>query len=578
MKNLKKLLALLLALVMVASMLAACGGEEAPADETKAPSGNEGEQSGNEGDSGNTGTSTENKKTGVGGDKEIGNYGGHLNVCIKSRPVNVDYVKATNSWNHFWSELIYEPFLTRDADNNIVPCVCDFELSEDQTDLKLWPREGYILSHGYGQVDVYDLEASFNRGLTMLASAKKYVKPNVVSVSVENDGEKDYLHVVFKEYNELNMYYIANTIPWWAVTAKEVAEKYASTNIMTQLDDAIGTGPYVVVDLQDSIQVTVEKRDDYIPVDNSMYTGAAGTKYGYMDSITCWYNGQDDSAAMALMSGSYDMTEAVPTSYLGMAEESGVIYTAMPSNQRTWVYFNTVGDTLCRKYPSLRKAVLAAINYNDFLDVITDSSMKFDQELIVDEKYATDVFKNMDYYGDDNQEVVDKYLNEARAAGYNDEPLQLYFSSGRTDVPTCFRQYLEAAGINYEMNIQDPTATSAVTGDPSNNFDFYFGWGVSAYTPSLLSDALMVDLFDDARKDELLAQMRVLEPGCDEYMALWAELSTLMAEGAYIGWLSAIDWWWWHPKDLNLNNDEGLVRFVYNTYWDDPEQHPKGVF
>ena len=132
--------------------------------------------------------------------------------------------------------------------------------------------------------------------------------------------------------------------------------------------------------------------------------------------------------------------------------------------------------------------------------------------------------------------------------------------------------------INYEMILQEPNVTNQFTGDPSNNWDFYFGWGVSSYTPSLLSDALVVDLYGNARKDEILAEMRVLDPASDAYMTLWEELAKLTADDCYIGYMAAIDWWWWHPEDLNINNDEGLTRFSYNTYWDNPEEHPKPIY
>ncbi len=543
MKTTKKLLSLLLALVMVVSVLAGCGGGETNIDEGA-----------NNGDS---------------------KYGGHLNVCIKSRPTSLDPVKATNSWNRQWATCVYEPFLTRDADDNIAPCVCDYELSEDQTDLKLWPREGYVFSGGYGEVDIYDIEASFNRGLKMQSGVKKYVAPNVVSATVENDGEKDYLHVVFNGYNEMNMYYLANYQTWWPAIPKEIAEKYASTNIMAQIEDAVGTGPYVITELQDSVQVTLTKRDDYVPVDNSQYTGTAGTKYGYMDTITFWYNGDDASAAMAVLSGDYDMTEAIPVDYKAMAEEVGITLSVMPSDQRTWIFFNTVGNTLCAKYPALRKAVMAAIDYEEFLTVITDSSQRFDQNIIIGDKYNTDAFTSQDYYGPANQEVVDKYLNEARAAGYKDEPLQLCLSTGRTDIANMLRKAMDESGINYEMIMQEPAANTAFRGDPSNNWDFYFAWGVTANTPSLMSDTLVVDLYANEEKDQILAEMRTLDPDSEEYIALWDRLAKLTADGCYLGYMSAIDWWWWHPETLNINNDEGLVRFHYNTYWDDPQNHPK---
>ena len=251
MKNFTRILSLLLALMLVVGLLAACGGE----------------QPGNN-DPVNTPDATENGEQPTGSEQSGGDvtaegpqYGGHLNVRITSAPNGLDPLKQTGAFKYLYMACVFENALCRDADNNIAPGVCDFELSEDLLDLKMWVREGKIFSNG-DPVDIYDVEASLNRSMTLYSSCKKYVKPFIDTMTVENDGEKDILHIVFKSYSDKCMYYLASYQTWAAVMPKEICQEYATTYIITDLEDAIGTGPYVFTDIEDSVYVKIEKRAD----------------------------------------------------------------------------------------------------------------------------------------------------------------------------------------------------------------------------------------------------------------------------------------------------------------------------
>ena len=91
----KKLLALFLALVLTLS-LAACGKP------------------------GST-------QSGVSGDvAEEDRYGGHVDFVLDFKPGNLDPAKSTGLWAYTFTSMIYEAPLTRDAEGNIRPNVCDF--------------------------------------------------------------------------------------------------------------------------------------------------------------------------------------------------------------------------------------------------------------------------------------------------------------------------------------------------------------------------------------------------------------------------------------------------------------------
>lgn len=568
MKNLTRILALLLVLAMAVGMLAGCGGDQPSAgnnDPVQNPEnpGNE-QPSGGEQPGGNQGITGDGPK-----------YGGHLNVRTTAAPTGLDPLKQTGSFKYLYTTAVYENALTRDADNNIAPGVCDFELSDDLLDLKLWVRDGFVFSNG-DHVDIYDVEASINRALTLHGSCNKYVKPYISSMTVENDGQKDILHIVFKSYSDKCMYYLASFQTWCAVMPKEICEEYVSTFIIDDLEDAIGTGPYVFTDIEDSVYVTIEKRKDYVPVESN-YSGPASTKYGYLDSMTFWYNTEDATTGMALMTGDYDLAEVLPEEYKDMALAQGFVCDELPSNSTCVITLNTRSSSSpMAKYPSLRKAVLAAIDYEDFLLTVTDGAHVMEgpySEFVMNTKYATDAFRNADYFGPANLELAAKYLEDAKAEGYNGQPVVVVYNTARNDVPTLITHYLGEAGINYKLETMEQITASQFVGDPSNNWDVTFTWGTTTDRPSQLSDSVLYSNYADDYKDQLRAKLDVLNPESQEYMDVWQELAQYTADGAFFGFMSRIYWFWWHLDTLHTN-DEGNQRYLFNTYWDDPENHP----
>ena len=136
----KKILLILLSILMLFSLVACGGGSN----------GEDGNEDGNE--------VAESK------------YGGHLNVVTGHTCNQIDYLVSLGTWGYNYATCVWENILTRDADYNIAPGVCEYELSDDMLTLKLWVRDGAKFHNG-DDVDIYDIEASLDRFLKGYGSA-----------------------------------------------------------------------------------------------------------------------------------------------------------------------------------------------------------------------------------------------------------------------------------------------------------------------------------------------------------------------------------------------------------------------
>lgn len=557
MNNLKKLLCVLLALVLAVGVLAGCGGNTTP-------SGDDGTQ-----DTNGSGTVTNTSGIQEEYTGEI-QYGGHMTMHIYAAPTGLDPCEQTGIWKYMWTTCVWENALTRDADNNIAPGVCEYELSEDQLTLKLWVRENAYFSDG-SPVEIEDVEASLNRHFTgFAANATKYAGKYIESMSIEGDV----LTIQFKEYHEKTMYYMAAYQTWLGIMPKEIAEKYAEAPILDQIEDCISTGPYKVVEFKDREYITIARNEYYVPVEEGR-TGFAAPKMAYLDTITFRYIKDNATAVNALLAGEIDLTDVVYERSQDEAYAKGIVRNVYDSYVGTTIIFNTMGSSnVCAKYPDLRKAVMAAIDYEEFLEVVTDDCQQLGGSMCVEPEYDTDVWEEADYFGEANQDVVDYYLEKAHEAGYNDQPVQIVYNTSRDDIPTLLKSYMDDAGINYELTTMETTTYSAFIGDPGNNWDFYYTWPNYAFTPMLLQDLLLVTNYKSAEKDALLDELSKLDEGSDEYIAKWQELAQQMVDDCATAHMGMIDWIWYHPAELYTNDAEGMVRFVYNAFWTDPENHP----
>ena len=552
----KKLLALLLAIVMIISMTA-CMRPNDPTDPTKTPTDPTNAPTGSQGDP----TDPTQDPAAL----EAAKYGGHLDFCVYAKPTRLDPAKATGTWYYMYTNLVYEAPLTRDAEGNIRPNVCAFELSADQLTLKLWVREG-LKFHDGSLVEIEDVVASIRR--TVHKSPREFVDGYIQNVDIK-DGVAT---ITFKEYNEKTMYYIASVNPLIGVMPKEIAEKYSneSGNFIVDVADAIGTGPYKFTELVDSVSVSVARFEDYIPVEAG-YTGYAAPKKAYLDTITFHANTEASTSTLALMDGQYDLFADCPVDFEAQLQAAGIKTLKKTQTSGNVFFMNTRGNGVAAN-ANMRKAMMAAIDIPEFVSYMTDGEFtKGGFCPAVDEVYYTDVFEKADYMGEDNVALAQQYM---QAAGYNGEKVQLALGSAYANVATLLANYFDAAGINYEITMLESGATKDFYTDKNNAWDIYYTAPSLNNTPTLLSATIMNDDYLGAEKDALLKELQGMVVGSQEYMNKWHELAQQMVDDCAVVFLHPVNVEWAFNSEFNLEYD-GISTYLFNSYWTNPENHGK---
>ena len=545
----KKLLALLLALIMVFSLAACQGGGDDPTTDPGT----------NPGDPTNPDDPTVDQAA-----LEAAKYGGHLDILIESKPAYLDPSKSTGVFNYMWTSLVWEPPLTRDAEGNIRPNVCDFELSEDMLTLKLWVREG-VTFHDGSAVEIEDVVASIKRAVHK--SPRSYVAAFIQDVQIENGVAT----ITFTEYNEKTMYYIACPNAFLGVMPKEIAEEfsYESGNFILEIEDAIGTGPYKITDFEPSVFVSFERFEDYTPVEGN-YTGFAGPKKAYLDSITFTYKADQASGNMALMNGEYDLSEGVAEDFYPQLESVGIINDAREALNILRVEFNTCNGSIFATSADMRKAVMAAIDIPELVEVSMKGRYTTKAQLCSDTLYQNDDFETADYMGEDNVTLSKQYQEKA---GYNGEVLHMIWGSGAEDFYTLICTYLEAAGIAYEVDQVENTTKTERINNPDDEWNLNLDFPSVNSTPGMMSATLIDHMYESETKDTLFAELGGLLAGTPEYKAKWEELSALMVDECAVIPIGTSTLVWSMDPDFNLEFD-GYVTYLFNSYWTNPEDHP----
>lgn len=485
-------------------------------------------------------------------------YGGVLNTTWNSCSDTFDPHYTTGWVSYYWSFNVYETPIARDAEGNFVPCVCDFELNEDMTQLKLWVRDG-VTFHDGSAVEIEDVVASIQRSCDLVPNMGKWFGDYVSDLTVSN-GVATY---TFSEFKVNTLMYLSGWQNWTGVIPKEICEKYGE-NPINQIEDAIGTGPYYLDEYQTNAVYKMKRYDAYVPTTLEC-DGFGSPKKAYLDQINVWINGDPTSVTMGTLNGDYDFG-SLASDYLTMAESNGLVNEYGPASNIMGMSFNTKGDRPVNDV-NLRLAIAYALDYAQISRAGTDDCY-LEETCPMTGPYYTEVFNNAPYAGAADLEKAKEYLEKAN---YNGEEIILLATSDDGGA-VIWEDNLKAVGINAKIEYMEFTTMKSYYADNSNPYDCVFYWyEVKDNVPCLLSATARERFWGSETKDELFDVISSTPAGSEESMAAWAELTQHWVDDCAVLNICTVPNINTYNADL-VPNFPGLLTF-WNAYWTNPAEH-----
>lgn len=538
----KKIIAFILLACLVLTALIGCDNAEGPESTT-----------------GTSGTQTDTP--------EASKYGGTLNLAWKGNGSDsLDPYSNTGWLTYIWSLNVFETAISRDANGNYVPCICDFELSEDNLELKLWVRDG-VKFHNGEAVTIDDVVYSLvgRRGENDADNVTKYFKNYIESYDVK-DGVATFK---FDSFNANTMYYISGYATFAAIMPKAIQEKYIlADSFINSLDDIIGTGPYKlnVKNTELGRVVALDRFDDYVATTLDC-DGLGGPKKAYFDKINVFFNSEENSIAMSLMNGDYDIG-SVSGEFSDLLATKNIVSTPDLGVNISYIAFNTSEGRIVTD-ENLRKACAAAIDYASVMQAVYGKDGYTLDNCPMEGSYKTDVFSTVDYYGKSDLDLAKSYLAKS---SYKGEVIKIAAKSS-DKASVVIESYLKQAGINCEINYMDDSSFNSYYADLSNDYDMlYLSSAKCDSIPSSMVTNLRTRFWNDSEASALFKTIGAAIPGGAESTTAWKTMSEKWAADAHIILLGASSNKLQHNADL-VFDAEGTWRYFFNSYWKNPSQH-----
>lgn len=555
MKNLSKLLVLILCVAMLLGTLTACGGGS-----TDAPGGQE---------NNNNDDNNDINPSGYSGPK----YGGVVNFVYGTKEDHMDInAPGASAGTMQWARYIYESALATGADGKLYPLVCEYEIADDYSWFKLWVRDG-VTFHDGTPVTIEDVIASYAR------NTRRDLKEHVVDEDVTDGVWTQY----FDETGCVEaIYWYGYHDASYGVMPKWVCEQFniEEGNIILDAQYVIGTGCYKIIadEYVNQEIVPMERYEGYCAYEGAgENNGVASPRHAYLDRINILMNTDSNNTLMHFLNGEYDVINATvdtydsslaPLGYKMYADETGHTLTDTAN-----LIFNLHENSpsIVRDDVNLRKAILAAIDMDEASYSEYSSWYLAQHTPVAIEGYDYEILQNAEFCGEDNIELAKQYLAKSN---YNGETLIIRRpSSAGSAIVLTIQQNLMDAGINVDI---EPVEISAYVADYRNGesgWDMYVLFGqtsVSTVQNMPVNNYVCWTSNEEATalRTELFSKMT----GTDESIALWNEYAKLLLEEVPVWWIcrSKGDRFVQQPT---LNPNYVGYQNYRNAYWDDPENH-----
>lgn len=414
----KRVLAILMACLLLVSVLAACGGDgDNPGSNTNSPGGNTSSPGGNN---------------------------GPVEITLGSAMAweNLTPFRTNRVWSILYSRMLYDTLAFYTADGVLNPMVA--KSWEVEGDGVTWNVEiyDYVTDSQNNHITADDIVWFINESMT------RALKPAFNQVaSVEKTGEYT-LKIVMKEdlagsFNQVLM-------------STFVVSKAAFESDPDEFNNkVISSAAYSVTDFVSGSSISFEKRADYWQKEELIPAGMKNN----VDKLTVKYISEASQMQIALETGEVDGFIAITQSLLAAFDDSFSIV-KIPSLAGTCIRFSGDENKLVAKDENLRKAIAYAIDekaiiqgvYAGYADKMSGPESKgsvgFQDSWDVEANYSYDVEKAKDYLAKSN---------------YNGETLEIIASSSAANDRLCtmIQSYLGEIGINLKLNIVERSLYTA---------------------------------------------------------------------------------------------------------------------
>ena len=571
----KKLIALLMAAMMLLSVAAACGNdapEETPTKPVETPT--------TPAETPTTPAPTEPV------DPDAEKYGGDLITAESNVSSTMDpHMGGGTTGNARWMNHVFETLAVMDADSTIYGEICDFEQSADGLTYTFTLRDRHF-SNGK-KITMEDIEASIRRVIAVYITTEstynKFFKDSTWTFT------EDKLTVSFES---LNLNFPASLCSYasaFRIIPKEICEKYSFTGgietpqgfvygaegaMINEEEDAIGSGPYILTKWAGESEIKVTRNENYemITEGNEEAFGVAAPKKAYFDTITFSINTDAASRTAGMMAGDYHLA-AIQDSMVEAAKALGIIGEA---DGTTWTYgffFNL--DESNADSPvadvNFRKAVRAAIDCNAGMLAVTGGNqdrVHLDPYgMVKSTPYGSTIMEDSGEWNVADLEKAKAYLAQSN---YNGETIYwLTPSSGNYyNVAMSVIPQLEAIGIKAELQIVDSGSHTSMRGKPETGHDIG-GWIAQqrADNPVLHSTYVTSSQgwWKSDAKDAAIATMKSTPTGSAESIAAYEDfLQAVVDECPYVilGRADTLMYRW--PEVTTDFN--GSIIYYWNSY------------
>ncbi len=528
----KKRIACMMAVVMMAASLAGCGGGT--------PSGTQADQ-------------TAGAAQGAAGAEES-------TEAVSTNPGKTDVViRVESPWSTFnplesslyveFYELnqMYETLTWVDDDGNIVPVLAEsWESSEDGKEYTIHLRQGVKFHNGE------ELKAGDVAFVLTQAAQSPALKSNLGAFK-SAEATDDYTVKVTLDAA------FAPLIPFLA-NIKIFNEKFYNEHNGDMRTVECGTGPYKLVDVDMDTEMNLTAFDEY-------WQGPAEIKDIKFTVIT-----DDTTAAVAYMAGEVDFISTSASQYLEISAQPDLYsFKAIPTKHTALIYFNTEREPFNNK--AVRKALQHAVDRDTMIQVAFEG-------------FAVPAYLQGDEscFGVDYSKVVpyEYDLEKAKAllaeAGYpNGVDLGTMVTNSGSYFEKCavvFQSSLAEIGCKMEIVAMENTAMTAMTlaGDydmmtGGQSFSTDFAYAAKQYCSEYIGSNNYSRLRND-RVDQLFKEAEV-ETDQEVRKELYGEAIEIITDEATMIPMFHKKLLFAWTKGLNcvVHPDSYVPYFVYNWSW-----------